>query len=685
MVMFLLLAVGAHGAFLARSSTTSAAHANTKQLSDVITLLKNSITNLNTQGGQDRTNWDEYSKWSEKQESDKTTYVQTTKAQVMTAQAQKSAAEGQIAELTSALSALASDLAEARASVEDITRMREQEHSLHVAEVNDLQATITAINNAVTTLQAHYDSAGLAQVRSDLSQAMQISELSKLVTTEQMSLLNKMMQDPNYLSNDYAGKDYSGSTNQAGAAGVIDTLKAVRTTLMENKQASIEKDNEARRQYEETKTAKEADIERMLADQQTKSNSKIEAESIAQTATATIAQGNTDVAAAEEYLSLLTQDLAHFQGLYNERTMMRQNEVAATQAALDALQQVSVGNSMTAIQMKKHVRAGLLQADARQVRLAAAVQKLTRIAKEQHSAELLEAAVSMRRVSGFYDPNSMNPVKDLLRQLITRLEEELNAETSHKEWCDNEKQQSAEAKSARETMIGNLQAEIPQLNTQITTLTGEIDFATQQLNSNMQEESEAKQVRSDQKSAFEASKADHDEVIAALQQAVEALSAVAFVQMRHRVTVVYRGKQPEKGNPFSEMPASQAGGAVEMISDLLNRYTTARTQLVSEEEQAVKAHNLFLEESANFRTLTMQTKQGMSTEKRMKEDRLSDAEAELIKSGQELQQVTQYIADLAPSCDDIRVSFEERKHRREAEIQALKEALQVLDEMAQAR
>ena len=36
-----------------------------------------------------------------------------------------------------------------------------------------------------------------------------------------------------------------------------------------------------------------------------------------------------------------------------------------------------------------------------------------------------------------------------------------------------------------------------------------------------------------------------------------------------------------------------------------------------------------------------------------------------------------YIADLAPSCDDIRVSFEERKHRREAEIQALKEALQV--------
>merc|ERR1719230_2232662 len=102
------------------------------------------------------------------------------------------------------------------------------------------------------------------------------------------------MQDPNYLSSEYTGKDFSGSTNQAGAGGVIDTLKAVRTTLMENKQASIEKDNEARRQYEETKQAKEADIERMLADQSTKQNEKVEAESTVQTAIATIGQGNTD-------------------------------------------------------------------------------------------------------------------------------------------------------------------------------------------------------------------------------------------------------------------------------------------------------------------------------------------------------------------------------------------------------
>merc|ERR1719353_29897 len=228
---------------------------------------------------------------------------------------------------------------------------------------------------------------------------------------------------------------------------------------MENKQASIEKDNEARRQYEETKQAKEADIERMLADQSTKQNEKVDAESTVQTAIATIGQGNTDISAADEYLSLLTQDREHFTTLYNERLMMRQNEMAATQAALDALQQVSVGNSVKALLLQGHrVKAGLLQADARQVRLQKAAEKLAKVGTAQKSGELLQAAVALRQVQ-HYDPSAMNPVKDLLRQLITRLEEELSAETSHKEWCDTEKAQSAEAKPAREQRGGDHRGE----------------------------------------------------------------------------------------------------------------------------------------------------------------------------------------------------------------------------------
>ena len=56
-----------------------------------------------------------------------------------------------------------------------------------------------------------------------------------------------------------------------------------------------------------------------------------------------------------------------------------------------------------------------------------------------------------------------------------------------------------------------------------------------------------------------------------------------------------------------------------MPSPIAGRHTSARSQAITEEEQSVKAHKQFLEESETFRTLTLQTKQSQSQEKRMKE------------------------------------------------------------------
>ena len=53
---------------------------------------------------------------------------------------------------------------------------------------------------------------------------------------------------------------------------------------------------------------------------------------------------------------------------------------------------------------------------------------------------------------------------------------------------------------------------------------------------------------------------------------------------------------------------------------------------------------------------------------------LGNARVELSANRQELAEVVQYIADLRPSCDDIRSTFEERQRRR-----------QVLVERARAR
>ena len=60
--------------------------------------------------------------------------------------------------------------------------------------------TIAAVNNAVTILSSHYDQAGLAQVRKTLSRAMQIAEIERMMTADQLRTLTGMVQQPDYLS-----------------------------------------------------------------------------------------------------------------------------------------------------------------------------------------------------------------------------------------------------------------------------------------------------------------------------------------------------------------------------------------------------------------------------------------------------------------------------------------------------
>merc|ERR1719152_343923 len=132
-----------------------------------------------------------------------------------------------------------------------------------------------------------------------------------------------------------------------------------------------------------------------------------------------------------------------------------------------------------------------------------------------------------------------------------------------------------------------------------------------------------------------------------------------------------------KQSPFSSYNSQQgaASSALEVIQDLLNRYTAARTELIAGEEAAVAAHEDLLRRNEQFRKDTTQTKQAKETEKRQATERLGNAREELKTNCEELAQVVQYIADLRPSCDDIRSTFEERKKRREEEIAALKETL----------
>merc|ERR1719352_2202561 len=118
---------------------------------------------------------------------------------------------------------------------------------------------------------------------------------------------------------------------------------------------------------------------------------------------------------------------------------------------------------------------------------------------------------------------------------------------------------------------------------------------------------------------------------------MSALSAqYGFLQLKQKTS--------HKQSPFGEYSSGAAGGAsaMQMLQDLNNKYSTTLTELIADENAAVKAHEELLRTNEQFRKDTTQTKQAKETEKRQKTERLGNARVELAANRQELAEVVQY-------------------------------------------
>merc|ERR1719421_2593292 len=642
-----LLLVLADCALLSRRSADQSKTKVGSGIDQVIGVLKQMLLDFNTQSAEDKKNWEEYSKWSGDEETDRNSFIQEQEGVVMTSTAQLNANKQQVQTLTQQIADLTSEIAETTASLQELIHLRQEEHKAHEEEVADLTHTIEAVNKATEVLEGHYAAAGsLAEIKQQVTQALSALALSR-ASDPKMQPVTALLQNPDWLNVDggAAYGEYKGVAAESG--GVIGTLKTIRSTLMDQKQASIEKENESRRQFEVAKGAKEDELKKSKDEKASKENTLEECKAKIEHFTSVIAQAEVDIKDAKEYVAKLLSDRALFSKEYDGRVTMRNSEQAATQAALDALQEVTAG-------AKSGVEGFLQTVHKMSHRVpcphcAAAVQKLFKVASDTKNAALVQLGSAIesnlkgtsKQPQAYFDASAMDPVKNLLHEMIVKLEDELAAETSHHEWCETEKATSAAAKLERETNIESLTAEIEALNTAIAQLTQEIAFLHSELIRIQRETDAAIQLRKEEHETFQKAKADHDEVIAALEKAMSALSGqYGFLQVS--------ATEHKKQSPFAEYSSGSGAGAsaMEMLQDLLNRYSEARTELIQSEEAAQKAHEDLLAKNEQFRKDTTQTKQAKETEKRQKNERLGNAKVELAANRQELAEVVQYIADL---------------------------------------
>merc|ERR1719346_851565 len=354
---------------------------------------------------------------------------------------------------------------------------------------------------------------------------------------------------------------------------------------------------------------------------------------------------------------------------WEERQKTRQLEMQAVSKALAVLSGDDAHDLFT-----RTFNPALFQTSSAAVseRRQQASELLSRVAQKFRNPRLSTLAYRVKL-------DAFTRVKKAIDDMISQLLKEKEDEIKHKDFCVDEfnTNQLQTEKKDREKKdliahIAKLEALIKNLSDEIAKLKAEIAEMQVQLK-------RAGEDREKQNKEFQMTVADQRETQKMLKAALGVLqdfygkkAPASFAQKQEPV-----GPPPPPG--FEEYKNNAAsGGVVSMIQQIISDAKAMESEAIRSEEDAQKAYEDFVKETNN-------SIEAKSRDIVNKSERKAKAETDLVEAKEakeavllELEQLSNYNAQLHQSCDFVQKNFELRQTARDEEVEALRQAKAIL-------
>jgi len=295
-------------------------------------------------------------------------------------------------------------------------------------------------------------------------------------------------------------------------------------------------------------------------------------------------------------------------------------------------------------------------------------------------------------------PSPFAKVKQMIQDLVTRLEDEASSEASQKEWCDENMAETNSERNAAQTEIESLTA----LHTEKTALSAQL---TEQINTLSQEIADLQKALNEKTELREEEKLENQQTIAdatagktAVSNALDVLNAFynpgSFVQLKQapaaegyeRFSAANAGSDGKTvGDMAPEHVSGEYGGKADesksilvLLEQIQEDFANTISSTTTDESTAEGEYQTFkgeTEGSISTKSGLIDTKKG---EREAAESAIETADGDLKREKGLLQAALDELLKLKPVCVDSGMSWEERSARRDQEIDALKQALKIL-------
>jgi len=647
-----------------------------RPVSKVITLLKDMLKQLETEAERDEEIYDKMACWCETNEKEKTKSIKDAEARIAQLETKIEEDTALSAKLESEMRQIEEEVAKNQGALDKATSIREKELADFNGEEKELLEAITALKSAVTVLSKHHGGAFLQMPRGT---AANVADTLQRVMSKHADLLQGVLTHSERRSaaafiqspQDYFDAEPTFKQSYAPQSGeIFGILEQMKEAFEKDLSQSQKTEMANQKAYDELKAAKVEQIEAGQAQIDKKTQEKAETDERLATSKEDLEDTQESLAADEKFLMMLKEKCSMTDAEWQERQKTRADEMAAVSKALAILAGDDAHDLYTRTFNKA---ASLLQqrSSEQSARRDQASRLLTAAAKRLHSQALAGLALSARL-------DAFEKVKKAIDDMLAALQEQQAAEVKHKDFCVAELNEN-ELQTEKKTMEKqDLEAKIAQLETTIKHLTEDLETLKAEIAEMEVQMKRAGETREKENAEFQVTVADQRATQQILKKALVALEGFYGKQ----AAALLQRQAPEGFAPppgFQEYKKSAgSSGVMALISQIITDAKAMEDETVRSEEDMQKAYEAFVIETNASIEAKSKAIVNKSMEKAKAEEQLVAAQADLDSVTTELGELADYNAQLHSSCDFTMKNFDLRQEARLEEMDALRQAKQIL-------
>jgi len=554
-------------------------------------------------------------------------------------------------------------------------KTRELERSEYVKLHQDYSETIDAITQAIPVLQA---------VMQDRPQA--VSMLSNIVAMPQVPKTARRMIEA-FLAESQDPLDVTAPEANAyefRSQSIVDMLEKLKDKFVQERSELEKEELNRRHSYEMLAQDLKASIQSATEARTDRTEVRARNLQLVATKQGDLQETQTTKADTETYLKDLKATCSMKATDYEKRQELRSGEINAIKEAITVLSsdkvQVAAGRLSLEQQRKAKPQTALAQ-----LRSSPTAPNQLRVAAYLHEqAERLGSHVLSALVLRVRD-DPFSKVKQMIKDLIMRLEEEASEEAQHKGWCDKELAENEHNRNTRTSEVESLKSQIDELESSIAQLTLDIARTGEEVTVLEKEVNESTVMRNEEKATNEATIKDAQEAQVAVSQAITVLQEF-YAQASEATALVQKVGHSDKKQeppPIFDSPyrglTGESTGVLGLLQVIQSDFARLESDTRANEVTANQDYQRFMTDSSVTKAQLEKDIEHFTTQRQTQENSLVDKKNDLASSERELSAANEYYERLKPSCVDAGMTFEEREQRRQEEIESLQEALRILN------